>query len=109
MVKVVKLPVATSQGADSYADADTELRRRLFEWADAVLQKLGLDRAVRAANSIEELRRVRLDVDSVEVALAIRDALHPTSGRRREHFRGLKEGTLKRILENRFNDLKKDR
>lgn len=109
MVKVVKLPVATSEGADSYADADTELRRRLFEWADAVLQKLDLDKAVRAAKSIEELRRVRLDVDSVEVALAIRDALHPTSGHRQEHFRGLKEGTLKRILENRFNDLKKDR
>ena len=52
---------------------------------------LGLDKAVAAARSIEELRRITLDVDSAEIALAIRDALHPASGQRQEHFRGLRK------------------
>ncbi len=42
---------------------------------------------------------------SAEVTLAIRDALHPASGPRQEHFRGLKEGGLKQILKNRFAEL----
>ena len=62
-----------------------------------------------AARSIEELRRVTFNADSAEVALAIRDALHPASGHRQEHFRGLKEGGLKLILKNRFAELKKTR
>ena len=70
---------------------------------------LGLDKAVAAARSIEELRRITLDVDSAEIALAIRDALHPASGHRQEHFRGLREGGLKVILKNRFTELKKTR
>jgi predicted P-loop ATPase len=74
-----------------------------------VLKRLGLDRAVAAASSIEELRSLTLDVDGAEVTLAIRDALHPASGRRQEHFRGLKEGGLKLILKNRFAELKKTR
>ena len=72
-----------------------------------MLKRLGLDKAVAAAKSIEELRKITLDVDSAEIALAIRDALHPASGDRQEHFRGLKEGGLKLILKNRFVELKK--
>ena len=41
--------------------------------------------------------------------MALRDALHPTSGQRQEHFRGLREGSLKAILRNRFTVWKKDR
>jgi hypothetical protein len=41
--------------------------------------------------------------------LAIRDALHPATGDRQEHFRGLREGALKQILKNRLADLKRDR
>jgi predicted P-loop ATPase len=107
--KVIKLPVPASQDADEHARADTERNRRLFDWADAVIKRLRLDKAVAAARSIEELRRVIFDVDGAEVTLAIRDALHPASGHRQEHFRGLKEGGLKLILKNRFTELKKTR
>ena len=109
MVELIKLPVPASQDADDYARADTQRNQRLFDWADGVLKRLGLDKAVAAAKSIEELRRITLDVDSAEIALAIRDALHPASGDRQEHFRGLKEGGLKLILKNRFAELKKTR
>ena len=108
--KVVKLPVPASQDAqdaDEHSRADTERNRRLFEWADAVLKRLGLDKVVAAARSVEELRRVTFDADSIEVTLAVRDALHPASGNRQEHFRGLKERSLKRILKNRFAEMKK--
>ena len=109
MVKVIKLPVPASQDADDHARADTQRNQRLFDWADAVLKRLRLDKAVAAARSIEELRRVTFNADSAEVTLAIRDALHPASGHRQEHFRGLKEGGLKLILKNRFAELKKTR
>jgi putative DNA primase/helicase len=109
MVEVIKLPIPVSQDADEHARADTQRKQRLFEWCDAVLERLRLDKAVAAAKSIEELRRVTFDADSAEITLAIRDALHPASGRREEHFRGLKDGGLKLILKNRFTDLKKTR
>jgi len=110
--EVVKPPVPASQDAqdaDEHARADTERNQRLFDWADAVLRRLGLNKAVADARSIEALRGVTFDADGAEVALAIRDALHPTSGARAEHFRGLKEGGLKLILKNRFAELKKTR
>ena len=110
MVDPIKLPIPTPPpNADAHARADTERNRRLFDWAEAVLKALGLDKAVAAARSIEELRRITLDVDSAEIALALRDALHPASGQHQEHFRGLNEGSLKLILKNRFADLKKAR
>ena len=106
MVDPIKLPIPTPPpNADAHARADTERNRRLFDWAEAVLKALGLDKAVAAARSIEDLRRIALDVDSAEIALALRDALHPASGQRQEHFRGLKEGSLKVILRNRFADM----
>jgi len=119
--KVIHLPVPTSkgatqgtasqgpQGADEYAQADTQRRQRLFDWADAVLSKLGVARAVTGARSIEELLGVIFDAESVDVILAIRDALHPANGNREEHFRGLKESNLKQILRNRFAALRKTR
>jgi predicted P-loop ATPase len=109
MVEPIKLPVPASQDADEYARADTQRNQRLFDWADGVLKRLGLDKDVTAARSLEELRSITFDVDSAEIALAIRDALHPASGHRQEHFRGLKEGGLKLILKNRFAELKKTR
>jgi hypothetical protein len=110
MPKVVKLPAPTPPADEAaHARADTQRNQRLFDWANAVLQQLGLDKAVATAKSIEELRRVSLDAESVAVTLAIRDALHPASGHRQEHFRGLKEGGLKLILKNRFAELKKER
>jgi predicted P-loop ATPase len=107
--KVLQLPVPASQDADEYARADTQRKQQLFAWADAVLRRLGVDKAVAAARSVEELHRITFDADGAEAILAIRDALHPASGQRQEHFRGLREGSLKQILKNRFGELKKTR
>jgi putative DNA primase/helicase len=109
MFEVIKLPVPASQDADEHARADTQRKQRLFDWADAVLKKLGLAKALAAASSIEELRSVTFNADTVEVTLAIRDALYPASGQRQEHFCGLKERGLKLILNNRFTEWKKMR
>src|SRR6516164_619724 len=109
MADVLKLPVPTSQGADEHARADTQRNQQLFDWADALLKKFGLDKAVTAAKSIEQLRNVTLDMESAEITLAIRDALYPASGQRQEHFRGLRAGGLKQILKNRFAEMKKVR
>jgi predicted P-loop ATPase len=110
-MKIVKLPIPISQTQteDEHARADTERNRRLFAWAVSVLKQLGVDRAVAAAKSVEELHSVMFDADAFEVILAIRDALHPPSGRPEEHFRGLTQGGLKQLLRNRFAELKKER
>jgi predicted P-loop ATPase len=116
--KIVRLPVPASRPeaqdtdawtAESHARADTERRQQLFDWADGLLAKLGLDKAIAAAKSIEALRGIVLDLTNAEIVLAIRDALHPAAGKPAAHFRGLKEGALKQILQNRFTDMKKTR
>jgi predicted P-loop ATPase len=107
MVKIVRLPVPLD--ADEHARANAERTRRLFEWAATVLGDLGLAKAVAQARSTEELRGITLNAEDAEVSLAIRDALHPATGDRQEHFRGLREGALKQILKNRLADLKRDR
>jgi predicted P-loop ATPase len=109
MAKLISLPVPLEQDTEAHARADSERKRRLFEWADTVLKQLGLDRAVARVSSIAALRRITLDADGAEVILAIRDALHPASGQRQEYFRGLREGGLKQILKNRFAELKRNR
>ena len=55
------------------------------------------------------LAMLTFDADAVEVELAIRDALHPTSGPKADIFVGLRDGGLKRVLNNRFSELKKER
>jgi hypothetical protein len=49
------------------------------------------------------------DVDDPAVALAVRDALHPATGKCQDRFRHFREGALKRILQNRFDGMRKDR
>jgi predicted P-loop ATPase len=95
--------------ADAHARAETERKRRLFDWVDALIQQLGLDRAIAQASTAEELRKIILDVESAEVTIAIRAALHPASGQKANHFDGLREGGLKKILKMRFAELKKAR
>jgi hypothetical protein len=109
MAEVMNLPVPASHGADQHARADTQRKQWLFDWADAVLKRLGLDKTLAAARSMEELHSVTFNADSAEATLEIRDALHPTSGHRQEHFRGLTERGLRLILKNRFAKLKKTR
>jgi hypothetical protein len=105
---------AAEKAAEEVADAaektpEGERNRRLFEWCLAVLEQLGLAKQVKEANSFEDLRKITFDPNTAKVGLAIRDALHPTSGRKDDMFTGIREGGLKRILANRFLDLKKDR
>ena len=60
--------------------------------------------------ALDDLRRITFDdADASEIDLAIRDALHPASGRRHAHFAGMNEGMLKRLLKTRFRELKKQR
>jgi hypothetical protein len=102
-------PVVPFRGAKDHADAEADRQDRLFAWAKRVLQKLGLDKKVEQANSFEELRKIVLDVNAVDVILAIQNAMHPPSGRKDDCFVGLTPGGLKKVLQNRFADMKKDR
>jgi hypothetical protein len=99
MADVIKLPPPTRPiGADEAARIETEHKQRLFDWCDELLKALGYTKKVRAARTILELHRIVLDAESAEVTLAIRDTLHPASGRCAEHFRHLKEAAIKQVL-----------
>jgi predicted P-loop ATPase len=91
------------------ASDETERKRDLYAWCDRLLERLGLTRKVAEANSVDDLRKIVFDVDSFEVGLAVRDALHPTSGPKADIFCGLHMGMVKRVIKARFNDLKKQR
>jgi hypothetical protein len=95
--------------AEDHARDETRRNTDLFKWADALLAQLGLTQAIAAAGTPEELRKIVFDADRAEVELAIREALHPVSGKKAAHFAHLKERGLKRILRMRFADTKKDR
>jgi hypothetical protein len=95
--------------ADIPCSANADRNANLFCWALGVLQRLGFEQAVAQAATVEELRAITLDSKEAAIALEIRDALHPANGRRDKIFVGLREGSLKSILRNRFNDLKRDR
>ena len=83
---------------------------RLFDWAFKVLEGLGLVQALANATSIEELHRIAFDADSTEVILAINEAQHPAEGTpAADHFDGLSQRALMKILQNRFRDLKRYR
>lgn len=91
------------------AEGEAGRQQRLYEWAIRVLTERGLVEQIERAASLEQLRKVAFDPDAIEVALAIRAALHPTSGRKDDCFEGLRAGALKRLLNNRFEDMKNDR
>jgi predicted P-loop ATPase len=103
LATIIPLLVPTDTDNDS---PNAERNKLLFEWAHTVLKDIGAVAALLEAQTIEELRALVLDLDTAEVTLAIRDALHPASGNREKHFDGLREGGLKRILKNQFADLK---
>ena len=101
------IPLKT--GTDEHARAETDRKRRLFAWADLVLQQLGFADRMAQADSVDELRKITFDADGLDVALAIREALHPANGPKDDCFAGLKDGGLKRLLKNRFEEMKKRR
>jgi predicted P-loop ATPase len=93
--------VSSSPNADAYKARINAL----YAWADGVLEQLGIGQAI----TLDDLRKIIFDADDSNIELAIRDALHPPSGHRvAEHFIGMKEGGLKRLLKKRFGEKKKE-
>jgi hypothetical protein len=80
-------------GAEDHAKAETERKRHLFDWADRVLQDLGLAERVARAINPHELHKIVFDPKAADVELAIREALHPASRARADCFAGLREAT----------------
>jgi hypothetical protein len=103
------LAVTPPPDAEQYARAETERKRKLFAWVDATLEHLGVTERIADADSFDELRKVTFNVNVVDVELAIRDALRPASGRKADHFNGMTEGMLKRLLKRGFDERKKER
>lgn len=99
---IVPMP---GQDAKARADAETEDKKRLFEWADELLEQIGIKQKVTEANSVDDLRKIKLDVEEVDVVMAIRFALHPRGDKRAKHFEHMKTDTLKRILKMRFEEM----
>jgi predicted P-loop ATPase len=73
------------------------------------LHELGLIERIARAGSLIDLRKITFNPNTADVDLIIRDALRPTTGAKAWFFDGLREGALKRILKNRFDDMKADR
>jgi hypothetical protein len=96
--------------AGAHTNAETARKLALFKWADALLQRLGFATRAARAQSDNELDQIALDLGDVEVEIAIRDALNPAAGKKRaEHFVGMNPGMLKRLLQSRLNEAKKER
>jgi hypothetical protein len=78
---------------------ETERKRQLFAWADTVLKDIGLHKAVARAETLEALHKITIDINAVEITLAIQAALHPASGGKcEEHFHGLLARTGRRVV-----------
>jgi hypothetical protein len=93
---------------------ETVRKRRLYEWADRVLQQLGLIDRVAEASSLDELHKIQFDDAAVvAIALAVQEALHPEGlhpegvGLIAPHFVGLGKNELKRLIGARFSEAKK--
>jgi hypothetical protein len=97
------------QDAKARADAETDDKRKLFEWADELLEQIGIAQKVAEAKSAADLRQIKLDVEDVDVVFAIRSALHPSSGKCAQHFEHMKADTLKRVLKMRFEEMQRYR
>jgi hypothetical protein len=84
---------------------ETERKRRLYEWADRILQHLGLIDQIQEASSLEDLRKITFDINAVAISLAVQEALHPESGGLViSHFIGLGKNELKQLIIARFNE-----
>jgi predicted P-loop ATPase len=96
-------------GSKNYARAEDRRQKVLFRWCHALLKRLGLTAQITQAQTVDDLRKVKLDFNDGRIDIAVRKVLHPIAGSPTKYFVGFKEGGLKRILRSRFEDLKKDR
>jgi hypothetical protein len=99
---IISMP---GQDAKARADAEDDDKRKLFAWADELLNQIGITQKVAEAKSIDELHQIKFHADDVDVVFAIRTALHPSSGQRAKHFQHMKNDTLKRVLRMRFEEM----
>jgi predicted P-loop ATPase len=84
---------------------ETTRRRRLYAWADDILKTLGLLDKIEQASIPTDLKKIKFDINAVEISLAIQAALFPEGGgERAAHFVGLKAAELKRIIQAGFNE-----
>lgn len=67
MAEIFHLPTVSETDPSS----ETDRKGALYEWADRLLRELGLEDQIKTANNAEELRKIVLDIDAVEVTLAI--------------------------------------
>lgn len=103
--------------AEEHARRETERKMRLFAWVDGLLHDLGFaerdpdesSKLRMRASSLDELRKIVFDPDAAEVEIAIREAMHPTSGVKADYLEGFSKGAIKRLLKMRFEEMKKDR
>ncbi len=101
MTKVLPPPNAGHPHSDPH--------QALFDWAQRVLEDAGLLQLLRDAKTFAELDSIKFDDGNVTVILAITEAAQLGSSKKsKSHFQGLGEGSLRKILRNRFEDYKKD-
>jgi Domain of unknown function (DUF927) len=93
--------------AHSGDETQTERYKALFKWAEDVLKVAGLLKVLQDAKTREELDAIEFEPGNLALIMAIRDALHPRSSRRK-HFEHLNERMLQSILRNRFREEKKE-
>lgn len=103
------IPMPGQDDAKARADAETNLRRALFDWADQLLDQIGITQKVAAAKSLDDLQHVEFDANSIDVMFAIRAAMSPATGKVAKHFENMSEDKLKRIIRARFNHLVHER
>jgi hypothetical protein len=70
---IVPMP---AHDAKARADAETDDKRKLFDWADQLLKTIGIAQQVAKAKSADDLNQIRFDTEDVDIIFAIRDALH---------------------------------
>ena len=96
------------KSTEEHAREQTDLFNAMWDWSDNVLEDTGWLNALRDAKTREEVDAVKLDEGDLKLILAIRAALHPGDGKKRQkHFENLNESQLKAILKSRLNEHKK--
>ena len=102
-------PEDSTPSTEELKQAEAQRQQQLFDWANNLLEKLGLMQQLSQASSLDELDNIKLDLECYDVMTAIHAALHPAIGQPANCFLHRKEGALKRILKNCFDGHKKYR
>jgi hypothetical protein len=63
--------------AKTRADAETDIRNKLYTWAEGLLEQTGIKQQVTDAQSINDLQHIHLDLKHMDIVFAIRAAMFP--------------------------------